>query len=194
MVHSGTMSLDSRWGTAVLHPGELVVAPKGVDHRSSSPLRSLVLLLQPRLMVNRRNGDRRLFVLKGEGHLQKVSVPAVGRQLVTPFHRVVLADLDTFALTIMLCRGAGPWECYDRQEALVYCYDGDLTLHSELGDLSLSRGELTTVPKGTPHQLSSRQRALVLGVTLNELSEDRRSTRTPLPVGAFRFSPPAVMS
>jgi homogentisate 1,2-dioxygenase len=168
LVHSGSINLDSGWGTAILHPGELVVAPKGVDHRSSSHLRSLVLLLQPRLMVNRRNGDRRLFALKNEGHLQKVSVPAVGRQLVTPFHRVVLADLDTFALTIMLCRGAGPWECYDRQESLVYCYDGSLTLHSELGDLALSGGELATVPKGTPHQVSSLQRSLVLGLLRHE--------------------------
>jgi homogentisate 1,2-dioxygenase len=168
LVHSGTMNLDSRWGTAVLHPGELVVAPKGVDHRSSSGIRSLVLLLQPRLMVNRRNGDRRLFGLKNEGQLQKVSVPAVGRQLVVPFHRVVLADLDTFALTVMLCRGTGPWECRDRQDSLVFCYDGQLILRSELGDLSLAGGELTAVPKGVQHQFSSNPRALVLGVERHE--------------------------
>ena len=164
IVHSGTMSLDSRWGTAVLHPGELVVVPKGVDHRASSPIRSLVLLLQPRLMVNRRNGDRRLFGLKDEGQLQKVSVPAIGRQLVTPFHRVVLADLDTFALTVMLCRGTGPWECREGQDSLVFCFDGNLILRSELGDLALSGGELTTVPKGGRYQLSSNPRALVLEV------------------------------
>jgi hypothetical protein len=119
-------------------------------------------------MVNRRNGDRRLFGLKGGGQLQKVSVPAIGRQLYTPFHPVVLADLDTFALTVMLCSGTGPWECRDHQDSLVFCYEGDFTLRSELGDLSLSGGELTTVPKGIPHQLHSNQRALVLGVQRHE--------------------------
>ena len=70
LVHSGTISLESEWGTAILRPGELAVAPKGVGHRSSSLLRSLVLLLQPRLMVNRRNGDRLLFALIDMGHLE----------------------------------------------------------------------------------------------------------------------------
>ena len=64
LVHSGTISLESDWGTAILRPGEMAVAPKGVGHRSSSLLNSQVLLLQPRLMVNRRNGNRRIFALK----------------------------------------------------------------------------------------------------------------------------------
>ncbi|RPI53496.1 MAG: cupin domain-containing protein, partial [Chloroflexi bacterium] len=81
LVHSGTISLESDWGTAVLRPGELSVVPKGVGHRSSSLLRSLVLLLQPRLMVNRRNGHRRLFAAKDSGRLEKLSLPAIGRQV-----------------------------------------------------------------------------------------------------------------
>jgi homogentisate 1,2-dioxygenase len=109
LVHSGTISLESDWGTAVLRPGELAVAPKGVGHRSSSLLRSLVLLLQPRLMVNRRNGDRRLFVVKGEGRLEKVSVPAVGHQIAIPFAPVTLTHLDTFAVQLLLCEEIGPW-------------------------------------------------------------------------------------
>lgn len=164
LVHSGTISLESEWGTAILRPGELAVAPKGVGHRSSSLLRSLVLLLQPRLMVNRRNGDRRLFVLKGEGRLEKVSVPAVGRQVVASFRPVVLAHLDTFAFNLLLCRGTGPWWKIDRQASLVLCYEGRLVVDTELEQISLERGDLIVVPKGVAYRLTSTRRALVMGV------------------------------
>jgi len=165
LVHSGTVSLDSGWGTAILRPGDLAVAPKGVSHRSSSLLKSRVLLLQPRLMINRRNGNRRLYALKDEGRLEKVSVPAVGRQIVTPYSSVVLTHFDTFALTLTLCEGLGPWWQAERQTSLVFCYQGSLAVDTELGPLSLEAGELTIVPPGLPYRLDSRRRALALGVS-----------------------------
>ncbi len=164
LVHSGTISLESDWGTVILRPGELAVVPKGLGHRSSSLLRSLVLMLQPRLIVNRRNGDRRLFAIKGQGHLEKLSVPAVGRQVVTPFRPVALAHVDTYALNLLVCHEAGPWWHTDRQSSLVLCYEGQLTLDSELGQVSLVSGELVVVPNGITHRLSSSGRAVVLSV------------------------------
>lgn len=164
LVHSGTISLESEWGGVILRPGELAVVPKGLGHRSSSLLRSLVLLLQPRLIVNRRNGHRRLFAVKHEGHLDKVNVPAMGRQIAFPFRPVVLADVDTFALNVLLCQGTGPWWCSDQQNSLVLCHDGVLTADSELGQVLLQSGELVVVPKGITYRLSSAGRALVLTV------------------------------
>jgi homogentisate 1,2-dioxygenase len=164
LVHNGTISLESDWGTAILRPGELAVAPKGMGHRSSSLLRSVVLLLQPRLLINRRNGDRHLFALKGAGHLEKVSVPAVGHQIVVPFTPVTLADVDTFAVHLLLCEGIGPWWRSDYQSSLVLCYDGHLTLDIELRQISLATGELVVVPKGMAYRLSSASRALAMGV------------------------------
>jgi homogentisate 1,2-dioxygenase len=162
LVHSGTVSLESDWGTAILRPGELAVVPKGLGHRSSSLLRSLVLLLQPRLIVNRRNGHRRLFAVKHEGRLEKVSVPAVGRQVAYAFRPVVLADVDTFALSVLLCQGTGPWWCTNEQNSLVLCHEGVLTAESELGQVPLQGGELVVVPKGLTYRLSSTHRALVI--------------------------------
>ena len=162
MVHSGTISIESDWGNLVLRPGELAVVPKGLSHRSSSLIRSLVLLFQPRLIVNRRNGDRRLFALKGAGRLEKVSVPAMGRQIVNPDTPVTLADLDTFALNLLLCGETSRWRKTDRQSSLVLCYDGQVILDSDLGQLSLHGGELAVVPKSMPYRLSGKERALVL--------------------------------
>jgi homogentisate 1,2-dioxygenase len=164
LVHSGTISLESDWGTAILRPGELAVVPKGVGHRSSSLLRSLVLLFQPRLMANRRNGDRRLFALKRGGRLEKVSVPSVGDQIATPFSQVTLAHVDTFDLELMLCEGSGPWLHADHQATLVLCYDGYLTLDTESDQVALDTGDLVVVPQCTPYRLSCPQQALAMGV------------------------------
>ena len=163
LVHSGTISLESEWGTAILRPGDLAVAPKGVGHRSSSLMHSLVLLLQPRLMVNRRNGDRRLFALKDQGRLEKISVPAVGRQVAIPFRPVVLAHVDTYTLHLFSSEGDGPWWETERQDSLLFCFDGELSLETEGDQCSLVGGELVVVPKGMAHRLSSGRRALVIG-------------------------------
>ncbi len=168
LVHSGTISLQSDWGNVVLRRGELSVAPKGVGHRSSSLLRSTVLLLQPRLMVSRRNGDRRLFVLKDERRLEKVSVPAVGHQIVTPFYPVSVADVDTFALTVTRCVGTGTWEQESRRQRLVLCYDGKLTVDTEQERVVLAASELLVVPSQTRHRLSSDEGALLVGLRRHE--------------------------
>ncbi len=164
LVHSGTISLESDWGTVILRPGELAVVPKALAHRSSSLQRSLVLLFQPRLIVNRRNGDRHLFALKGAGRLDKASVPAVGRQVAVPFRPIALAHLDTFALNLLVCQDTGPWWCTDRQSSLILCYEGELLVDSELAQVSLLGGELVVVPPGIPHRLSSTGRAVVLNI------------------------------
>ena len=164
LVHSGTISLESDWGTTILQGGELAVVPKGVGHRSSSLLHSQILLLQPRLMVNRRNGDRRIFALKEERSLEKVSVPAMGRQIVVPFRPVVLANLDTVSVYLTFCEGTGPWQQTDLQDSLVFCHDGKLILEMEHGQCDLKTGELVIVPKGIAFRLSSDARSLVLGL------------------------------
>ncbi len=165
LVHSGTISLESEWGDVVLRPHELAVVPKGVGHRSASLLPSLVLLLQPRVVVDRRNGDRRLFALKDENRLEKVSLAAMGRQVVVPFSPVLVADLDTFALQLTLCEGAGPWQAEDRQATLLLCHDGRLTVDTEgLGRASLGAAELTVIPSRVSYRLLSTGRATVLGL------------------------------
>jgi hypothetical protein len=138
--------------------------PNGLAHRSSSVRRSMVLLLQPRLMVNRRNGDRRLFTLAEGGRLEKVSVPAMGRQIAVPFVPIALAHVDTFAFTAMVCRDAGPWWTAEDQANLVLCHEGRVTVDNELGRVALAEGELTVVPKGVPYRLVSAAGALVTGV------------------------------
>jgi len=165
LVHSGTISLESDWGDVVLGPHELAVVPKGVGHRSASLLPSQVLLLQPHVVVDRRNGNRRLFALKGEKRLEKVSLAAMGRQVVVPFNPVLVANLDTFAVQLMLCEGTGSWQVEDCQADLILCHDGRLTVDTErLGQAPLGPGELTVIPSRVSYRLLSTGRAMVLGL------------------------------
>ena len=165
LVHSGAISLESDWGDVVLRPHELAVVPKGVGHRSASPLPSLVLLLQPRVVVDRRNGDRRLFSLKEEKRLEKVSLAAMGRQVAMPFSPVLVAHLDTYSVQLTICEGVGPWQAEERQANLVLCFEGRLTVDTEeLGQAPLGPAELTVVPSRVPCRLSSGGRAMVLSL------------------------------
>jgi homogentisate 1,2-dioxygenase len=164
LVHSGTISLESDWGTVILRPGELAVVPKGLSHRSSSLPNSLVLLLQARLAVNRRNGDRRLFALKGARRLEKANLSSVGRQIIVPFRAVPVAQVDTFTLQLTSCRGTSPWQQMTNQASLVLCYKGTLLLESEIGQLTLREGDLSVVPTGITHRVSSSEGALVVGL------------------------------
>jgi homogentisate 1,2-dioxygenase len=164
LVHSGEIMLETDWGKVTLRQGELSVTPKGLGHRSSSLLRSLVLLLQPRLMANRRNGDRHLFAPKGGGQLEKISVPAMAHQLSKAFEPVDLIDIDTFGLYLMPVEGTGPWWLVEEQKSLIWCHDGQIDLETESGRLALYSHELALVPPGMPHRLSSLRRSVVLGL------------------------------
>jgi homogentisate 1,2-dioxygenase len=164
LVHSGEIILETDWGKVTLKQGELSVTPKGLGHRSSSLLRSLVLLLQPRLLANRRNGDRHLFAIKGSGRLEKVSVPAMAHQISQVFEPVDLIEVDTFTLHLMAVEGTGPWWLVEDQNNLIWCHDGQISLETEFGRLALQAHELALVPPGIPHRLSSLQRSVILGL------------------------------
>jgi homogentisate 1,2-dioxygenase len=162
--YNGTIHLETDWGSLTLRPGDAAVVPKGVGHRSASLQRSLVLLFQPRPMVTRRNGHRRLFAVKEQAALHKVSLPAVGQRQEANFEPAPVLDVDTFALTLAVCQGRGPWWRADQQSSLVLCYEGQITLESQDDPLSLHKGELVVVPKGYSYRVSSPGRSLVLGV------------------------------
>ncbi|MBN1658900.1 MAG: cupin domain-containing protein [Anaerolineae bacterium] len=164
LVASGTITVEGEWGSVLLRPGEMTVVPKGVGHRSSSLLRSLVLLLQPRLVVHRRNGDRHIFALRGRGQLTKIDLEAVGRQIAVPFRPVSVADVDTFAVHLLACQGTGPWWMYEQQSTLVLCHNGAVTLETKDDRLALRRDDVTVVPPRVPFRLSSTERAIVLSL------------------------------
>lgn len=52
VVIDGRLSIDFRDGRAVLGPGEMIVVPRGVEHRPHAEAECQVLLVEPRGVVN----------------------------------------------------------------------------------------------------------------------------------------------
>ncbi len=52
VVIHGTLRIDFRDGEAVLGPGEMIVVPRGVEHRPRADAACQVLLVEPRGVVN----------------------------------------------------------------------------------------------------------------------------------------------
>jgi len=162
LVQSGAISLETEWGNLELGPGELAVVPKGVGHRSSSSLWSVVLLFQPKALPDRRNGDRRVFALKGERRIEKVSVNAEAARLLDYSEPSDLACLDDFVVRLSLCLGESHWHKHEGRDEFLFVQEGVVELGIEGETLSVRAGEMTVVPKGMVHRLAPSDGAVVM--------------------------------
>jgi len=159
-VYKGEISLESEWGGQTLRSGELAVVPKGVTHRSTSSIRSVVLLFERRLFSDRQDGKRRLFVLQGQGTLDKVSVKeAVGG--LAPFSPLDLASVDGFVAQAVVCQGRSNWK-RNPQTLLLYLQEGKVELETEEGRTKINREEIAKMPKGLSHRLLAEERVVAL--------------------------------
>lgn len=159
-VYEGEISLESEWGSHTLRSGELAVVPKGVTHRSTSSVRSVVLLFERRLFSDRQNGKRRLFVLQGQGTLNKASIKEAAEGL-APFSPLDLASVDGFVAQAVVYQGRSNWE-RNPQTLLLFLQEGEVGLESEEGRTKIEGGEIAKVPKSLTHRLVAEERAVAL--------------------------------
>jgi len=159
-VYEGKISLESEWGSHTLQAGELAVVPKGVIHRSTSSIRSVVLLFERRLFSDRQDGKRRLFVLQGQGTLSKVSVREVAEGL-APFSPLDLASVDSFVVQAVVYQGRSNWG-RKPQAFLLFLQEGEVGLETEEGQMKINCGEIARLPKGLAHRLLAEERAVAL--------------------------------
>ncbi len=162
LVQSGVITLESEWGNTRLQPDEMAVAPKGVSHRSSSFLWSTVLLFQPKVIPQRKNGDRRMMAPPEGKSLPKASVAEAVKQLTGPFKPVDLIAVEDCVMRLSLIRGTFSWQCHTAHDELFLVFEGDMTMNTEQEDVSLKAGEMVIVPKGVLHRPTASQRAMVL--------------------------------
>jgi len=162
LVQSGVITLESEWGTSRLRPDEMAVVPKGVAHRSSSFLWSTVLLFRPRVMSHRKNGDRRTAAPSGGQSLHKISVVQAAQGLTEPFQPLDLVTVEDCVMRLALIRGTFPWHRHSQHDELFLAFEGEMTLDTEQGDVSLNAGEIAIVPKGMHHRPITTERAIVL--------------------------------
>lgn len=168
ITYNGIMTLETEWGTVTLRPWEMALVPKGVGHRSLSAWPSTVLLLRPTLLTDRKNGDRRLYVLPDEAHLRKISLIGSGEWPGMPFRPRILLEIEDFSLRLLRCLGRGPWIEPRSGDTLLLVQQGTLLLESEEEQLPLMSGELVRVPKHTGHRLVTGTVAMVLELVREE--------------------------
>ena len=166
-VHKGVILLESERGKVRLRPGELAVVHKGLAHRSSSPLRSTVLLVRCTVLPNRKNGRFRLYGTTEPGP-ERVSLRAAARQLSAPFRPQTVARVED--AVVQVARGKGVWPMPELAEydTLLVALSGTVIVQTERGALALRADELTVVPRGMVYTLTTTEDAVLVRLTRDE--------------------------
>lgn len=162
LVHEGVVTLDTERGRLTLHSEELAVVPKGFGHRSGSQLRSVVVLIRPAVLSDRKNGHRRRG-LESDPPLEKVRLARVQAMLATPYQAVTVARVEDFELLMLSARGSGPEMSAPDHDAWWLALRGSLSVRVPgTGTVSLSAGEMILLPACARYQLSAEQPSVAL--------------------------------
>lgn len=166
-VHKGVVLLESERGKVRLRPGELAVVRKGLSHRSSSPLRSTVLLVRCTVLPDRRNGRFRLYGTTEPGP-ERVNLRAAAQRLSAPFRPQTVARVED--AVIQVARGEGVWPLPELAEndTLLAAIGGTVIVQTEGGALALRADELTVIPQGTVYTLTAREDAVLVRLMREE--------------------------
>ena len=162
LIYSGAITIDSEMGPVFLRAGEMTVVPKGVRHRNASPLRSEVVIFQQRMLANQRNGHRRLYAVDEAGALSKINLYATALEMRQPFVAQPLVQVDDFDVNLMVCTGTSDELHNPRWSTLLLAQQGDVDVHTALGDVQLHVGDTLVIPGGTHYALSAENRALLV--------------------------------
>jgi homogentisate 1,2-dioxygenase len=148
LVLDGEMALESEWGNTTLRGGEMAVVPKSVTHRCGSVMQAVALVFERKFFANRQNGQRRLFVLRGKGKINPVSITAEALQLTEPFVPLELMSVDDLSLSLVRYEGQAEEHLCSEGSELLFVQEDIVILETELGTLTLGLGEMTVVPTG----------------------------------------------
>jgi quercetin dioxygenase-like cupin family protein len=162
LVHEGVVSLDTERGRLTLHSEELAVVPKGIGHRTGSQLRSVVLLIRPTVLSDRKNGQRH-YGLATDPPLEKVRLARIQAMLAAPYQALPVGQVEDFELLLLSAQGRGPESTAPLAGVPWLALRGSLNVATLGGDVSpLAAGELLVVPGGMPYRLVADQPSIVL--------------------------------
>lgn len=165
LVLDGELALESEWGNSMLRSGEIAVIPKAVTHRCGSISRTVALVFERKFFANRQNGQRRIFALEGGGEVQPVNIGAEALELAEPSTPRELITVDDLALYVVRYDGEGKEHVCSEGSELLLVQDDSLTLRTELGTVTLERGEMTVVPKGAKYRTQASGKVVALLAT-----------------------------
>ncbi len=160
LVHEGAVQLETELGSAMLHAEEAMLVPKGVGHRSTSVLRSLVLLFRQQVLPDRSNGHRNYLVTGSEPPLAKARLATLSGK--TPYETATAAMLSGFRLSVFMAADFGPSDTARPGGVMFYTMRGAVAVESKSGEMRLEPGEVAILPAGTAYKLHAVQPALVV--------------------------------
>ena len=162
LIYSGAITIDSEMGPVFLRAGEMTVVPKGIRHRNASPLRSEVIIFQQRMLANQRNGDRRLYAVDEAGALSKLNLYATALKMRRPFVAQPLVHVDDFDVNLLVCEGTTRRRGDQKWASLLLVQQGDIDIHTDLGDTQLHLGDTLVIPRGVDYAISAESRSLLV--------------------------------
>lgn len=165
LVHEGILTLETELGNQILHAEEIAVVPKGIAHRSSSPLRTVSVLIRPEVLTTRTNGHRRAGLSGEEPRLEKVRLSRLRPLLSLPYHPVPVSKLATFQLFLDLAVGDSPAQLAPRGGLMLYSLRGMLRVQFSDTATDLHDGELCVVPAGTLFKLLASEATVYLSMS-----------------------------
>jgi mannose-6-phosphate isomerase-like protein (cupin superfamily) len=151
LVQEGWIVLESEWGNVMLQPGEMVVVPKGVRHRSGSQLRAVVLLVQPAAAADRKNGHRRIFAIPQENELRKVKLMDVAARA-DLFRPEPVADMEDQTAQVVVGNGLSPEYVNALSDSLWLVLDGGAQIQAKGESVEMEVGDLVVIGRGVPHR------------------------------------------
>jgi mannose-6-phosphate isomerase-like protein (cupin superfamily) len=162
LVHEGVVQLDTERGKLTLHSEELAVVPKGVGHRTGSQLRSVVLLIRPTVLSDRKNGHRQ-HPLDTDPPLEKVRLARVQATLGAPYRAATVAQVEDFELLLLSAEGDGPAHTASGHDDLWLALRGAVdVVFDDAPATHLEAGELLRLPAGTSYQIKAAQPSILL--------------------------------
>ena len=164
-VYEGNILLESECGQVALRPGELAVVPKGIRHRSGSPLRASVLLVRCGFVPHRKNGRRRLYATADDAGPQRVDLPAAVRSIEAPFQFETVARVEETQVQVGYGEGTWQVELPAPKDLMLFVSEGNATVRTAESMVHLHPGDLTAVPVGTVYQLSTTRGTWLVRVT-----------------------------
>jgi len=161
LVHEGGLKIETELGKSTLYPQEVLLIPKGVGHRATSPLRSTVLLFRQQIMPERKNGHRTYLVTEDREPLSKARLNTFANQTSTTYAAQVVAMLEGYALSAFVANGFGPNQTVPAGGSLLYVAQGTLGLELEEGGLRLQTGQLVILPPHAAYKLHATEPTLI---------------------------------
>jgi len=153
LVRQGWIMLESEWGNVTVKPDEMVIVPKGVGHRSGSQLRTIVLLVQPVSMADRKNGHRRLFAVPRDNELHKFKLMEAAAHA-DAFCAEPVADIEGLTAQVVAGEGVSPWYANELSSSLWLVLQGEAQMEVEGEAVDMEEGDLVVIGRGVSHRWS----------------------------------------